>query len=254
MLIVEKQLGANTLTVTRGVEEALEQMKPALAGVERRPDHLPPGDVHRDVAPEPESRTARRLRPRRPGADGVPRGLAHRPHQQRRHSAVAARGRPAAALPRWHARHDGAGGAGHRARRGRRRRHHRRREHREATAAESAAEHPQSAIKVVLDASMEVRSAVLYGSLIVVVVFLPVFMLEGLAGAFFRPLALSYVLAILASLVVALTITPALALVLLPRASRTPRVAARGRLEGAIPRACSPRSSIARRPRWRRSR
>jgi CzcA family heavy metal efflux pump len=80
-----------------------------------------------------------------------------------------------------------------------------------------AAEHPHSAIKVVLDASMEVRSAVLYGSLIVIVVFLPVFMLEGLAGAFFRPLALSYVLAIIASLVVALTITPALALVLLPR-------------------------------------
>jgi CzcA family heavy metal efflux pump len=80
-----------------------------------------------------------------------------------------------------------------------------------------AAVPPQPAIKVVLDASMEVRSAVLYGSLIVIVVFLPVFMLEGLAGAFFRPLALSYVLAIIASLVVALTITPALALVLLPR-------------------------------------
>ena len=37
MLIVEKQLGANTLTVTRGVEEALEQMQPALAGVEVDP-------------------------------------------------------------------------------------------------------------------------------------------------------------------------------------------------------------------------
>ena len=79
-----------------------------------------------------------------------------------------------------------------------------------------AAAQPQPAIQVVLDASMEVRSAVLYGSLIVIVVFLPVFLLEGLAGAFFRPLALSYVLAIIASLVVALTITPALALVLLP--------------------------------------
>jgi Cu/Ag efflux pump CusA len=62
-----------------------------------------------------------------------------------------------------------------------------------------------------------VRSAVLYGSLIVVVVFLPVFMLEGLAGAFFRPLALSYVLAIVASLAVALTVTPALTLLLLPK-------------------------------------
>ena len=79
------------------------------------------------------------------------------------------------------------------------------------------AANPQSAIKVVLDASMEVRSAVLYGSLIVVVVFVPVFMLDGLAGAFFRPLALSYVLAILASLAVALTVTPALALLLLPK-------------------------------------
>jgi CzcA family heavy metal efflux pump len=76
---------------------------------------------------------------------------------------------------------------------------------------------PQSPVRVVLDASMEVRSAVLYGSLIVVVVFVPVFMLEGLAGAFFRPLALSYVLAILASLAVALTVTPAMALLLLPR-------------------------------------
>ena len=76
---------------------------------------------------------------------------------------------------------------------------------------------PQPAIRVVLEASMEVRSAVLYGSLIVVVVFVPVFMLEGLAGAFFRPLALSYVLAILASLAVALTVTPALALLLLPK-------------------------------------
>lgn len=75
---------------------------------------------------------------------------------------------------------------------------------------------PASALAVVLEASMEVRSAVLYGSMIVVVVFVPVFMLDGLSGAFFRPLALSYVLAILASLVVALTITPALALLLLP--------------------------------------
>jgi CzcA family heavy metal efflux pump len=76
---------------------------------------------------------------------------------------------------------------------------------------------PQSALRVVLDASMEVRSAVLYGSLIVVLVFVPVFMLEGLAGAFFRPLALAYVLAILASLAVALTVTPAMALLLLPK-------------------------------------
>jgi CzcA family heavy metal efflux pump len=77
---------------------------------------------------------------------------------------------------------------------------------------------PRPALEVVLAASLEVRSAVVHGTVIVVLVFLPVFLLTGLAGTFFRPLALSYVLATLASLVVALTLTPALALLLLPRA------------------------------------
>ncbi len=74
---------------------------------------------------------------------------------------------------------------------------------------------PRPAIQVVLEASVEVRSAVLYGTLIVIAVFFPVFTLQGLSGAFFRPLAISYVFAILASLLVALTITPAMALLLL---------------------------------------
>jgi CzcA family heavy metal efflux pump len=83
-----------------------------------------------------------------------------------------------------------------------------------------AAGRPESVFRVVLDASLEVRSAVVYGSMIVVLVFLPVFFLEGLSGSFFRPLAFSYVLAILASLLVALTVTPALSLLLLPKAAR----------------------------------
>ena len=77
---------------------------------------------------------------------------------------------------------------------------------------------PLPAFKVVFEASIEVRSAVVYASLIVALVFLPVFFLDGLAGTFFRPLALSYVLAILASLIVALSVTPALCLLLLPGA------------------------------------
>ena len=74
---------------------------------------------------------------------------------------------------------------------------------------------PLPAIRVVFKASMEVRSAVVYGSLIVALVLLPVFFLPGLSGSFFRPLALSYILAIIASLFVALTLTPALSLILL---------------------------------------
>jgi len=82
---------------------------------------------------------------------------------------------------------------------------------------------PRSLFQVVLDASIEVRSAVVLASLVVTLVFVPVFFLPGLAGSFFRPLALAYVLAILASMLVALTLTPALALMLLPRASERAR-------------------------------
>lgn len=81
-------------------------------------------------------------------------------------------------------------------------------------------ENPQSALQVVFDASMEVRSAVVYATIIVVLAFLPVFFLEGLSGSFFRPLAASYILAILASLFVALTVTPAMSLLLLPATAR----------------------------------
>lgn len=78
------------------------------------------------------------------------------------------------------------------------------------------AEEPAPAFAVVLNASLEVRSAVVFASFIVALVFVPVLFLDGLAGTFFRPLAFSYLLAILASLLVALTVTPALCLVLLP--------------------------------------
>ncbi len=97
-----------------------------------------------------------------------------------------------------------------------------------------AAGQPQSAFQVVLSASLEVRSAVVFASLIVVLVFLPVFFLEGLAGAFFRPLALAYVLAILASLAVAVTVTPALSYMLLTgRATGRPEAPLARLLKGA---------------------
>lgn len=71
---------------------------------------------------------------------------------------------------------------------------------------------PRPALRVVLDASLEVRNAVVFATFVVVLVFLPVLALTGLQGSFFSPLALSYILAILTSLLVALTVTPALSL------------------------------------------
>jgi CzcA family heavy metal efflux pump len=70
---------------------------------------------------------------------------------------------------------------------------------------------PRPVFRVVLDASLEVRRAIVYATFIVALIFLPVLTLTGLQGSFFAPLALSYILAILASLAVALTLTPALA-------------------------------------------
>jgi CzcA family heavy metal efflux pump len=76
---------------------------------------------------------------------------------------------------------------------------------------------PRPIFSVVLDASIEVRSAVVYATFAVVLVFIPVLMMSGVAGKIFSPLGVTYIWAILASLVVALTVTPALAMILLPR-------------------------------------
>ncbi len=74
---------------------------------------------------------------------------------------------------------------------------------------------PRAVISVVFDASVEIRGAVVYATFIVALVFVPVLTLTGIQGSFFAPLATSYLLAILASLAVALTLTPALALTFL---------------------------------------
>ena len=80
----------------------------------------------------------------------------------------------------------------------------------------------KSTARIILEASLEVRSAIVYATLIIVLAVSPVFFLEGISGAFFQPLAFSYVLALLASMVIALTVTPALSLILLRNAkSRT---------------------------------
>ena len=78
-----------------------------------------------------------------------------------------------------------------------------------------ASESPRPVFQVVFDASMEVRSAVVYATFAVILVFFPVLTMSGLSGRIFAPLGAAYILAILASLIVALTVTPALCFLLL---------------------------------------
>lgn len=80
-----------------------------------------------------------------------------------------------------------------------------------------------SAESDVLDATNAVRGPIGYAALIALLAVVPVLVMGGRPGAFFEPLALSYVLAVLASTAVALTVTPALALLLHPRAAAAPR-------------------------------
>jgi CzcA family heavy metal efflux pump len=76
-----------------------------------------------------------------------------------------------------------------------------------------------SKVATILAASLEMRGPVLVATVIIAVSVVPIFFLRGVSGAFLKPLALSYLLAILASMVVALTVTPALTMVLLAGSS-----------------------------------
>jgi Cu/Ag efflux pump CusA len=100
----------------------------------------------------------------------------------------------------------------------------------------------------VLQASLEMRSSVLYATLIVGAVLLPALFLEGQPGAFLPPIVLSYILAVVASMVVALTLTPALGMMLLSSASIEPRESPVARW--LYRRYDSTFPAIIRRPRW----
>ncbi|MCB1931398.1 MAG: efflux RND transporter permease subunit [Candidatus Accumulibacter sp.] len=80
-----------------------------------------------------------------------------------------------------------------------------------------AASTPRPVIEVIAAATLEVRSAIVYATVIIVLVFVPLFVLPGIEGRLFTPLGIAYIVSILASMIVSVTLTPVMAYYLLPR-------------------------------------
>jgi CzcA family heavy metal efflux pump len=217
LLVVEKLPGANTLAVTRGVEKALAAMQPGLPGVEINSSIYRPAS-YIEQAIDNVSRSLLlgyflvalvlglflfEWRSVLISLVAIPLSLvAGTLVLQLRGASMNAMVMAGLAVAIGVIIHDAIVGVDCVARRLRERR---------------AEDRAHSTASIVLHASLEARNPLLYATLIILLAVLPVLFIGGAAGAFFLPLVLSYALSVLASMLVALVVTPAVCLLVLSR-------------------------------------
>ena len=215
LVTVSSQFGANTLKATEAVERALEDLKPALErrGIDVILLHRPASFIERALSNLEHALALgsalilivlyaflRSWKAALISFLAIPLSLL---------AAIFVLGRVRSDAQHHDARRLRAG-----ARRAGRRCHHRHREHHAATAPGQGGGRDDD-LQTIEEASIEIRGSMLYGTLAVIFVFLPILFAGGVQGRFIGPMALTFIIAVIASMIVALTVTPALCALML---------------------------------------